>query len=339
MKHSIVYSDPHFFAGWPANHGAWQWDNELRVGFMIGPYKASMGMHRISEPFLRVMCLSLDGGATWSSPLSGVMPDGRLTNFPGELHGAAPPPFDLNNPDTIIRACGVYDTGGDYTSERGCFYLSEDRGVVWRGPFDFTGIHLPEDQQLTARTCTVGDLVFLSAGQKDVWGTDYTFVAWHDGERFFKVGTVCEDDARAVMPAVVSTDGMVDLFCVLRRKKSGRRSGWIDSFRSFDRGMTWQFMGFVDETGGHNGNPPALVSAYGDLYCFYGNRDAGEIRGARYSFPKKKWETFLVRASESRDSVDIGYPRAFYVEDKGIAVIYYWTSDALPQQHIAMTTI
>jgi hypothetical protein len=292
-------------------------------------------MHKIKEPFERMLFRSYDGGQTWQQSNPTTRSGTRVT-FDGEFSGVAPPKFNLDKPDTIIRACGVYDTGGDYTNERGCFYLSEDRGKHWDdNPYDFVGIDLPDDQQLTARTCTVGNLVFLSAGSKEIWGTDYTFVARHDGKKFTKIGTVCEDSARAVMPAAVRMGE--GLFCVLRRWQGGKRAGWIDSFMSYNEGQTWIYLGYVDDTGSHNGNPPALIVQGDTLLCVYGNRDNGEMRGARWS--GKRWETFLLRASESDNSVDVGYPRLFLRGNGRAVCVYYWTSDQRPQQHIAWSVL
>jgi hypothetical protein len=329
MKHSVIYHDPKMFAGWPANHGAWQWGDEFLFGFMRGAYDGDGYMHRIKQPFERVLVRSYNGGDSW------VRQEG-LPTFEGiHIKNDLPPMLDLQH--DIIRVCGVYDTGGDNTDERGCYYQSPNKGRSWYGPYHFNGLELPEGEILTARTRTLGDLIFLSAGRRDVWGTDYTFVVRSTGDRFVKVGTVCADDARAVMPAVAKYGS--NIVCLLRRRKTGKRSGWIDSFISRDEGATWQFMGFVGDTGSHNGNPPALLQMPDDtLWCAYGNRDAGEIRGARYSYSQKKWETWLIRKAES-DRVDIGYPQMFLRKDGKAMVVYYWTSDQLPQQHIAMTIL
>ena len=35
-RHVIVYRESGRFTGWPANNGAWIWDNEILVGFVLG---------------------------------------------------------------------------------------------------------------------------------------------------------------------------------------------------------------------------------------------------------------------------------------------------------------
>ncbi len=95
-------------------------------------------------------------------------------------------------------------------------------------------------------------------------------------------------------------------------------------------------MGFVDDTGSHNGNPPALINCGGELYAAYGNRDHGEMRAALWSSSQNKWITFQLRARENDQSVDIGYPQLFLAKS-GKVCVYYWTSEERPQQHIAWT--
>lgn len=47
MEHRTVYAEHGMYAGWPANHGAWQWGDEFLVGFMRGPYKKYQSGHRL----------------------------------------------------------------------------------------------------------------------------------------------------------------------------------------------------------------------------------------------------------------------------------------------------
>ncbi len=39
VQHVTVYGTAGRFAGWPANHGAWSWGNEILVGFSLGYHK------------------------------------------------------------------------------------------------------------------------------------------------------------------------------------------------------------------------------------------------------------------------------------------------------------
>ncbi len=39
IRHGVVYQQEGQFAGWPANHGIWSWEDEIVVGFELGHYK------------------------------------------------------------------------------------------------------------------------------------------------------------------------------------------------------------------------------------------------------------------------------------------------------------
>lgn len=324
-RHGIVYAEDGVYAGWPANHGAWQWGDEFLVGFLRGKFKHK-SMHNIAEPFEKMLARSLDGGDTWS-----VEKPNEDFDCPTVFETA--PPFGLSQ--SIIRVCGVYDHGGDECDERGGFYLSHDRGHEWSGPYGFNGIEMDEGLINTSRTRTLRNLVFLSSAQASLWGTDRTFCARHDGEQFNFVADVLNDDARAVMPAVAEFGSRV--VCVMRRR-SGRREGWIDAVHSDDDGATWSTPCQVGVTGKHNGNPPALIALPdGRLLAAFGNRDEGCLMGA-LSSDGVDWSTFVIRASES-DRIDIGYPQLFMRSDGVPVCVYYWASRERPHQHIASTKV
>jgi hypothetical protein len=148
---------------------------------------------------------------------------------------------------------------------------------------------------------------------------------------------VCKDDARAVMPAVASVGARIVV--TLRRRKSGARNGWIDAFGSDDGGATWRFLSYVGDTGGHNGNPPALLALPdGRLCCAFGNRDFGSMVCAFSADQGVTWQRQLLRAGDGQH-LDIGYPRLFLRSDGVPVCVYYWSDRAQPQQHIAATTV
>lgn len=332
MKHSIVYSDPTVYAGWPANHGAWQWGDEFLIGFLRGTYKRK-SMHNIAEPFEKVLARSLDGGRTWAV---------EFPNVDFECHERAPPAEApaFNLADHIIRVCGVYDHGGDECYEPGGFYKSSDRGQTWDGPYCFSGLeqHIVHGDCInTSRTRVHDGMVFMSRGQRLIWGTDETFLATHDGEKFNFKATVLCDDARAVMPAVAGTGGRI--VAVMRRRKSAVRGGWIEAVASDDGGATWRKLSWVGDTGGQNGNPPALIALNdGRLCCVFGNRDFGSIVCAVSSDLGETWKTSLVREG-STAFLDIGYPQLLKREDGVPVCIYYWADEERRQQHIVATAL
>lgn len=330
--HDVLYADPRLYCGWPANHGAWQWGDEFLVGFIAGRWQRK-SMHNIDADTMRkVQARSLDGGRTWTVEDPGV-------DFECIDPGPADRAYDTTR--DILRVCGVYDHGGDVCHEGGGYYLSANRGKTWAGPFAFAGLEQRRGGDLicTSRTAVLGNLIFLSNGQRDVWGTDATFCAEieNDGDRmgFRFRGTVCEDDARAVMPGVAEVSGRIVV--TLRRRKSGVRAGWIDAFGSDDQGATWRKLAFVGDTGSHNGNPSALLALPdGRLICTFANRDFGSMVCAISDDRGESWSAKLFREGGKSD---IGYPRLFLRSDGTPVCVYYWADKDMPAQHIAVTEV
>lgn len=331
IRSGIVYADSGMFAGWPANHGAWQWGSEWLVGFLRGRYARS-SMHNIREPFEYCFARSLDDGLTWT-----VEPHGR--EFEAGVVTHSTPLFSM--PQTIRRVCGVYDHGGDECDPRGGFFLSYDRGRTWRGPFLFEGL---EDQfngkelHCTARQAELpdDDLLFLTNAERFSWGTDQIFVARYVAGRFTLLSRIDFGEGRAVCPAVARIGGRIVV--AARRRKNGTRSGWIDVCHSDDGGATWSKPRFVTSTGSNNGNPPALINADGALCCAYGDRDARTICARWSDDLGATWGEPQVLATSPVDR-DLGYPRLLRRQDGVVIAIYYIATQEHPQQHIAWSEV
>mgnify|MGYP001613215151 CR=1 FL=1 len=341
MRFVTVAADVGRFMGWPANHGAWQWGNELLVGFLTGPYNEGYGMHYIAPPFQKLHARSFDGGETWTREVPNV-------EFTGGDMAIDPPFFDLNNPDTIIRVCGRYDTGGDDCRQMGAFYLSCDRGRSWLGPYAFKGLEalFGGANHCTARTRVHNGRVYLSAARKNRWGTDWVFSAHYTGESFIfdpDSDVVLLDQYRAVMPAVAQIEDQHSrtyTFAALRRKGGGMN--WIDLVVKVGDGP-WRLMAQPDEragiasTGGHNGNPPALAAFGKRLVLAYANRSS-KLMLLKYSDDLGATWSPEIKLTHPSCS-DIGYPQMFVREDGlGICVYYFSaTGDKYNPQHIRGT--
>jgi hypothetical protein len=346
VTHGIVYAEEGVYAGWPANHGAWQWGDEFLVGFLRGKYSTNGDMHSIIEPYEKMLARSLDGGKNWRL-VKPQASDFAPIDFECKVPRYTPVILGLGG-DVIIRVCGVYDHGGEYCAGGGGFYLSRNRGMTWSGPHIFFGLEFifKGDGICTARTCVLPgrDLVFLSKGNTLVWGTDSVICVRYHGYHFEYLSTVCADDARAVMPSAIrfrndSLDVDERIVVALRRRKSGRRACWVDVVHSDDGGLSWSPPRFVGSTGGHNGNPPALKALPdGRLLCAYGNRDEGSIVLAVSEDLGMTWNSVLLRKNDI-DNVDLGYPQLFLRTDGTPVCVYYWISSQLPCQHIAYTEI
>ena len=320
MKHVTVYAEAGIYAGWPANHGAWQWGDEFLVGFLRGKYRRR-SMHNVIEPFELLQARSMDGGETWRVESTGIpIQMGQVLQ---------PAPYG----DSIIRVRGVYDHGGDYVAPCGGYYASQDRGASWAGPFAFCGIEgeFSGALQCTARTRVLGDLVFLSKADAACWGTDDVLcVKRLDNGKFDKLGELPSGDARCVMPAVARVGERIVAVC--RRRKTGRRGGWIEAFASDDGGHKWRSLGEVGVTGKNNGNPPALIERGGELVCCYGNRTDCQIVARVSKDLGESWSVPLVLRQGTEP--DIGYPQLFKRSDGGLVCVYYWASEPMECQNI-----
>jgi hypothetical protein len=203
--------------------------------------------------------------------------------------------------------------------------------------------------ELTPRTDYVVNgpqdcLVLLSARRPDGWGSDAVFcVRTTDGGRSFRfVSWVIRrsDPFRAVMPSTARC-ACGRLVCALRRRDLSTERCWIDAYSSDDGGENWAFRSRVEETGGENGNPPALLALRdGRLCCVYGNRTRRQLL-ARLSedegLSRGPEITLRDDYASVEDDADLGYPRAVQRDDGCLVILYYWATRARPQQHIAAT--
>jgi hypothetical protein len=329
MKNVTVYREENVYAGWPANHGIWQWGDEILVGFMRGEFKFShFSVHQISKPYEFVQARSLDGGETWNVETTGISDVFGWADYErGE-------PLDLSK--EIVRCRGTFDHGGDKVADQGGYWKSKDKGKTWYGPLEFIGydkwLFHPSNnkaQCLTTRTRTYGEYLFVSKGLTYHWGRDSVFVIQYKDGAFQFVGTVCDDDNRAVMPDVC----MLDNVCYAALRRRGPKGTWVDLFSSTNM-SDWQLVGKVDNAPGDNGNPPALVARDGKLFCTFGDRTKNRIVCYESSNGGQSWNMKELRTGGFSD---IGYPQMVVRPDNKIVCIYYWADDENPVQHIEAT--
>jgi hypothetical protein len=340
-RHLIVYKESGRFTGWPANNGAWSWGNELLVGFVLGHYVNNPESHSIdrTKPERSVLARSRDGGETWTleDPTGYVGDGGKAVPSPGGIR--------FGHPDFAMRV-------GNHTliqlrDTEGQFFVSYSRGKTWEGPFLFPSFGF----ELTSRTdyIVTGErecLLFLSANQPQVQGGNYKDRAFAarttDGGKTFQFlgwmagGSV---DARSVMPSTVRLPDN-RLITTLRRKSgaAGSYKDWIEAFTSADGGTTWSSLGQAADTKDRNGNPPSLVRLKDARLCLtYGYRAKPYGIRARITGDNgKTWGGEIVLRDDAR-TWDIGYTRTLVRPDGRVVTIYYYTTEQLPEQHIAAT--
>jgi hypothetical protein len=334
MKHLIVYQEAGRFAGWPANNGIWQWGNEILVAFNCGDYKANDRGHSIDfdRPTTILQARSLDGGERWSLEA----PEGLALSE--KLPLTPCPEIHFTHPDFALHC--RYDR----------LIVSYDRGQSWQGPY-----RLPNfGHQLTARTDYLVNgpddcLLFLSAFEPRVEAgiQDRAFCArTRDGGRSFEFQGWMSGEPipyRSVMPATVR-GRTGQLISVLRRRHDRQVDGklvqrcWLEAVQSDDEGQTWRTLSYVTDTGPFNGNPPSLVRLQdGRLCAAYGCRAAPiGIRARLSSDEGHTWGDEITLRADGL-TWDLGYARSVQRSDGKLVTIYYFTTAANPQQHIAAT--
>ena len=343
MRHTTVYHEPGMFAAWPANGGVWSWGDEILVCFTIGHYREYPDTHCIDRdrPMVIGLARSVDGGTTWAA---GAARDvDRISRNPVKPVPRTGVPF--GDPDFAFKVGTAAVTIRNRT-----FIVSRDRGACWEGPYE-----LPcADDTMTSRTdyvlhgpgsCTV----FLShapTGEDTMTLQDRVFACRTDdgGRSWARLGYLTCDEPRAVMPSTVTLPDGTYVTALRRRLDRPAAGGgitsrnWIEIRESKDGGRNWSFLSEAADTGGRNGNPPALVRiADGRLVLAYGYRgERSSIRARISDDAGRTWEREIILRDDARNH-DIGYPRMIVRPDGAIVTMYYFTTSEQPEQHICAT--
>ncbi|HKJ68882.1 MAG TPA: sialidase family protein [bacterium] len=349
VQHVKVYYEPGMFGGWPANHGIWQWGNEILVGFSKGYYEDLGERHNIDrekEEF-HLLSRSLDGGETWTVEDPGknsgalVLPDCDF--YHGTVRKDVQPPalkdcqeaINFEHPDFCLTARTTSVHAGQSR-----YWYSYDRGHSWEGPcrlpdFGTQGTAARTDYLINSdREC----MLFITAAKSNgregrpmcVRTTDggktWSFVSW--------IGP--EPAGFSIMPASVRLSSTEILVTVRRREKGNR---FIAAYRSGDNGPTWDRLNNpVEDTG--IGNPPAMVKMRDGRICLiYGYRAEphSSIRARISSDNGRTWsKDYFLRDDGSGQ--DIGYPRVVQRPDGKIVAVYYFEDkDTGPERYIGAT--
>lgn len=351
--HSIAYYEEGKFAAWPANNGVWIWDGtEILVGFTVGPYEEKSG-HNLGEPYVSLLSRSLDGGITWEAydPDNYVgdggepqlLGSGELKRFKGGI--------DFKQADIALRITGIGYHGN--VLPKGGFYFSEDRGKTWNGPVVLNGLEKVsalDSMELTPRTDylvnTDGSVqVFISARVPEVFASDRLFCALtKDGGKNFELQSwvvPLSDPYRGVMSSSVRCSDS-KIVSSVRRREAGTDHCWVDAYVSEDNGDSWKHLSKIRDTGPENGNPPALLKlSDGRLVAAYGQRERKQIIARISDNEGVDWgPEIIIRDdywSDEHGDADLGYPRLVERKDGKVLTLYYWATETLKEQQIAVT--
>ena len=313
-----VFKQPGRYGGWPANHGLWQWGNELVAGFQVCWYKHATNDHAIdrSKPFEHWQARSLDGGKTWKMENNLPFSDPRNEKKPAPLTK----PIDFTAQDfALMFRFGSLHVGPSW------FYVSNDRCRSWSGPFSFNveGID---------KICTRTDLVVLgkhdclmfgSVGKSDNKEGRVFCARTTDGGLHWKLVSLIGPEPApgdfAIMPSTVRLPSGA-LITTIRHGKGGFN---ISAWRSDDLGKTWTRLG--DATPNIGGNPPALVLLKDGRLCLtYGvRRKPCGVRARISSDEGRTWGPEIILRDDGLTG-DLGYPRSIVRPDGNVLTAYYF---------------
>jgi len=311
FRHTTVYREPGVFAGWPANHGLWQRDGRILVGFETGAMDVQGGFHAIDRRSpVRVMIADTDDGGEewdcWEAIGKLELRDNRLG-------------ITQQDTDAAEKDCEYSYVGGspgefhrglfkarmlDINRGQSYWNISYDRGLSWQGPYAFPDIIY--DQPIVGRVgfsartsyLTYANdpkrcLAFMSASKSSdnregqpfcietrSGGYTWEFVSWIDDVPKHCFG---------IMPSVVRLqNGSVICAVRWRERDFEHKYGTEDDpfeagivvYRSDDECRMWQMISVPVKGLMRSGNPPDLVQLQdGTLILVYGWR--GAIRGSQ----------------------------------------------------------
>ncbi len=347
VQHGAVYYAEGRFAGWPANHGMWIWDDEILVGFVEAAHREKTG-HTYDQSTARdKYARSRDGGLTWSIEdayergqtgwrYNNVLPD-DMAHSPTALSEG----IDFAHPDlalTFLRATN--HTGPSH------FYYSYDRGNLWNGPFALPNMGT---QGVATRTDYIVDgrhelTVFLTVAKSDDREGRVVCARTTDGglswERVSWVGP--EPERFDIMPSSVRLSSSAILTVIRTRKGDGQ--DLLTSYLSQDNGETWERLKDPAADTGRGGSPPALVKlSDGRLALAHIHRSQyGSRVNVRFSSDNgRSWSDEIVLRSGDGANRDVGYPRMVERRDGKLVLTYYWNNSlqagAQPYRYIVST--
>lgn len=349
VQNGIVYYKEGRFAGWPANHGIWSWDNEILVGFVEADHMDSEGFHTYdSNTATNKYARSKDGGETWS--MEDAYEHGQTArgydNKINEEKEVVPVLLneainDFTNPDFILTFLRQDNNRGPSH-----FYYSNNRGANWEGPYLFpdfntNGVatrtdYIVEGEKELSAFLTVaksnGKEGRVALSRTKDGGLNWELVSW--------IGP--EPEGFDIMPSSLRLSP-TELLTIIRTR-SGKGQDLLTSYLSEDNGKTWERLKDPVADTGRGGSPPALVKLKdGRLALAYIYRSQfGSRVNIRFSEDKgKSWSDEIILRCCDGATFDVGYPRMVQRPDGKLVLIYYWNNanqkGEEPYRYIAST--
>jgi len=329
-SHVKVFGKPNVFAGWPFNCGFNQYGDgdEMVVGYTRHVCRAKKQRDGgVAYPVLdgegSGASRTTDGGRTWHEEAQG---------YPGRLSAGGMP---------IEEARGMGDVAATpinpFCADHGLFcgadhvYTTLDRGRTWTGPS-----FLPNDGAGDYRNRPVylvrPDGVLLTfptvPNREGKEGRIFVYASYDGGAVWTLLSIMAQNpDYMNIMPTAVNLPSGRILASVRVQLTIG--SAWTEMFDSSDGGMTWRFLGRLND----HGMPCQLARlADGRIAAVYGYRLSPYGVRARISEDDDgwRWGPELVLRDDG-ESPDLGYPRGGVASDGALVVCYYFHERRYPK--------
>lgn len=340
-RHSTLYYEQGVFAAWPANGGIWNWGDEILVSFSRAYYQDKPHQHSYDKtrgfPNGRTFFRSYDKGETWKQT------DISLSYDDAKQIGDINRPLHFEDPRFAFVGNGK------------TMNFSFDKGKTWNMPYEYPdfgkdiGGHSSRTDYVVLNDSTIRIFTALKFIGEKGYGIDRScMLETTDNFGTLKfISWIAETDTlRSTMSSTIKiTDN--HMLTALRRKyatpvsvNNGLDFNWIDVYETKDGGRTWHFLSKIADTdkGRRNGNPPAMVYLNDGTICVaYGFRGVPYAILARTSNDEgQTWSKEIV-IREDGTKWDMGYVRMVPREDNKVLMVYYFSTEEMPEPHIEFT--
>jgi hypothetical protein len=348
IKHGIVYYEEGKYAGWPANHGIWTWDNEILVGFIEASYADRPGFHTYDPRTSMVKyARSMDGGIKWTIEnayergQTGTGADHRFMGDKAKAPSGLNQSLDFTNPNFILTFLRQNNNFGPSH-----IYYSNNRGHNWNGPYllpdlgtpgfaNRTDYFIDGEQQLGA---------FFTVAKSNKREGRVAYVRTEDGALNWEIVSWVgpEHGGFDIMPSSLRLSPTEIITTI--RVRTEDRLDLMSAYISEDNGKTWERLRDPVADTGRGGSPPALVQLQdGRLAMGYIYRsEHGSRVNVRFSSDNgRSWSDEIMLRGGDGANRDTGYPRMTQRPDGKLVMIYYWNNALIeggdPYRYIAYT--
>ena len=371
-EHVVVFKEASVFAGWPANHGLWQRDGRIIVGFETGLMSLDGGFHSIgrSSAVTPMMAETQDGGETWRCwEPHGELELRRDRRFlSGYEQKRCESSLFAQTTAVDFRSCLAkfrmfsMSTGASYVNYSG------DLATTWTGPFRLEGNEVDTMMGragIAARTSYLTDsdngrycLAFMSASKASDGregqpfcietrdgGITWDFLSWIDEPPVAGFG---------IMPSGLRLDDG-SILCAVRWRESQDYPMYgtedapflsgIICYVSDDNARSWRKVSVPVRGLASAGNPPDMVQLPDRrIALVYGRRAArlGSPLVSNAIMVQTSTDNGLTWSAPKaiRDGAgchDMGYTRSAVRPDGKVVTVYYWNDEPDGERYIAGT--